>query len=148
MAAANQPPAPSWRRLPQDRPTADRMARSANDELSGVVREEPLPCSPEGELDLVLARIAQHPGELTELERYESLYLESRKEFAVLRQKLRRLAAGNQLGDLCLPVGGILIGLTASLFDGGRWILGLIMLLTGIALIGGRLWLKYRRRAA
>jgi len=89
---------------------------------------------------------APRQSELTELEWYELLTREKDREYTALRRKLRQLAGGNQLADLCLPVGGVLIGLTASLFDRGHWILGLLMLLIGTVLIGGRLWQKSRRR--
>jgi hypothetical protein len=147
MVDTNQTPARFWGRRPQDRTAPDRVARPTNGECSSVVLKEALHILPGRECDLAPECIAQLHRDLTELERYESLYLERDEECATLRQKLRRLAAGNQLGDLWLPVGGMLIGLTASLFGRGHSISGLVVLLTGIALIGGRLRRKYPRRA-
>jgi hypothetical protein len=123
------------------------MAQPTNGMQPSVARDERMPNSRDAESEWVLECNTRRPGELTESGRYESLYLEKDEECAVLRQRLRQLATGNQLGDSCLPIGGMLIGLTASVFDRGHSMLGLVMLLTGIALIGGRLRLKYNQKA-
>lgn len=100
-----------------------------------------------GTRKLILEQLAQLANEVNELKRYRSQYYEKDKESAILRQKLRQSTAVEMLFDFCLAVGGVLVGLATFLFDKGQWILGLVILLTGVVLLVSPLLLKHYQKA-
>ena len=108
-------------------------------------QDQPHPDWAECEFDRMLEHITWLENSLVELRVYRSGFFEKDKESAVLRQKLRQLTSANKLFEVCLTVGGILIGLTTFLFDKHHRLLGFVLFLIGFILIISSLRLKRRQ---